>query len=110
MENFKEFRDGRENMKNLVGGSGFDIYLVSDRGIINDIDYSGLIMFNDKSLAGKKTKVDEEDTYEDDHFVYSLDGADMRVTEKATKEYITIKNFNFHSVADNVVCRRGEVA
>lgn len=36
----------------LVGGSGFDTYLVSHQDVINDADYSGLIMFNNKSLSG----------------------------------------------------------
>lgn len=36
----------------LAGGSGFDTYLVSHQDVINDADYSGLIMFNNKSLSG----------------------------------------------------------
>ena len=67
--------------------------------MINDADYSGLITFNEKSLSGKKRKVDDEGTaYEDDYFVYALNGNDMVVVEKTTQEYITIENFNFHSV------------
>jgi len=83
----------------LLGGSGFDTYYVSNSDTINDVDYSGLIMFNDKSLGGKKRKVDDAGTtYEDDYFVYALNGNDMVVVEKATQEYITIENFNFNSV------------
>jgi len=81
----------------LSGGRGFDTYYVSNQDYIADIDYSGLIMFNDKSLSGKKTKIDDA-TYEDDNFVYALNGSNMVVVEKATQEYITIENFNFNSV------------
>jgi Ca2+-binding RTX toxin-like protein len=57
----------------LLGGSGFDTYYVSNADVINDADSSGLIMFNDKSLSGKKTKVEgSDDRYEDDNFVYAL--------------------------------------
>jgi len=81
----------------LSGGRGFDTYYVSNQDYIVDADYSGLIMFNDKSLSGKKTKIDDA-TYEDDNFVYALNGSNMVVVEKATQEYITIENFNFNSV------------
>jgi len=64
----------------LLGGSGFDTYYVSNSDTINDADYSGLIMFNDKSLGGKKRKVEGSDNlYEDDYFVYALNGDDMVV-------------------------------
>ncbi|PHQ64674.1 MAG: hypothetical protein COB99_08360, partial [Sulfurimonas sp.] len=54
----------------LAGGTGFDTYLVSHQDVINDADSSGLIMFNDKSLSGKKTKVEGSDTlYEDANFL-----------------------------------------
>jgi len=83
----------------LIGGSGYDIYYVSHSDIIDDADYSGVITFNGKSLAGKKQKVDDAGTtYEDDYFVYAMNGSDMVVVEKATQEYVTIKDFNFHSV------------
>ena len=82
----------------LLGGSGFDTYYVSNSDTINDADYSGLIMFNEKSLGGKKTKVEGSDNlYEDDYFVYALNGNDMVVVEKTTQEYITIENFDFNS-------------
>ena len=38
---------------------------------------------------------------------HSLEGM---LIEKSAPEYITIKNFNFHSVVDNAVCRRGRAA
>ena len=67
----KSFMMEGKNMKNLVSGSGFDTYLVSDRDIINDIDYSGLIILNYKPLSGKKTKVDGSGAlYEDGNFLY----------------------------------------
>ena len=37
-------------MKNLIGGSDFDTYYVSNSGTINDAYFNGLIMFIDKSL------------------------------------------------------------
>ncbi len=80
----------------LSGGTGFDTYLVSHRDVINDVDLNGLIMFNNKSLSGKKTKVDEN-TYEDDNFTYTLSGSNMIVVDKNLGEYITIENFNFNS-------------
>src|SRR3990167_1325392 len=49
----------------LAGGVGHDIYYVSHQDLINDADSTGFIMFNDKSLSGTKTKVDEN-TYEED--------------------------------------------
>jgi Ca2+-binding RTX toxin-like protein len=80
----------------LAGGVGHDIYYVSHQDIINDADSTGFIMFNDKSLSGTKTKVEDSDTlYEDDYFLYALDGSNMVVVEKTTQEYITIENFNF---------------
>ncbi|MGE3612537.1 MAG: calcium-binding protein [Sulfurimonas sp.] len=57
----------------LAGGVGHDIYYVSHQDIINDADSTGFIMFNDKSLSGTKTKVDEN-TYEDANFTYTLNG------------------------------------
>ena len=82
----------------LLGGTGFDTYYVSNSDTINDADSNGLIMFNDKSLSGKKRKVEgSDDLYEDDYFVYALNGNDMVVVEKTTQEYITIENFNFNS-------------
>ncbi len=90
---------GEKEHDYLLGGSGYDLYYVSNSDTINDADYAGLIMFNDKSLSGKKRKVEGSDNlYEDDYFVYAPNGNDMVVVEKATQEYITIENFNFHSV------------
>ena len=89
---------GEKEHDYLLGGSGYDVYYVSNTDVINDADYAGLIMFNEKSLSGKKRKVDDTGTtYEDDYFVYALNGNDMVVVEKATQEYITIENFNFDS-------------
>ncbi|WP_324171285.1 calcium-binding protein [Sulfurimonas sp.] len=89
---------GEKTHDYLLGGTGFDTYHVSDKDVINDADSNGLIMFNDKSISGKKTKVEGSDTlYEDANFLYALDGSNMIVTEKATHEYITIENFNFNS-------------
>ena len=76
----------------LAGGSGFDTYLVSHQDVINDADYSGLIMFNNKSLSGTKTQVEGSDTlYEDANFLYALNGSNMTVIEKTTQEYIAQK-------------------
>lgn len=76
----------------LIGGAGYDTYLVSDKDVINDSDGSGLIMFNEESLSGKKTKIDEY-SYKDKKFIYEKDGLDLKVTEKLTGEAITIENF-----------------
>ncbi|MGE3613670.1 MAG: hypothetical protein AB7G20_09380 [Sulfurimonas sp.] len=76
----------------LAGGVGHDFYYVSHQDIINDADSTGLIMFNDKSLSGIKTKVDEN-TYEDANFTYTLDGNNLIVVDKNLGEYITIENF-----------------
>ena len=93
----------------LLGGTGFDTYYVSNSDTINDADSNGLIMFNDKSLSGKKRKVDDSGTtYEDNYFVYALNGNDMVVVEKATQEYITIENFDFK--VNNIDVKRREVA
>jgi len=89
---------GEKESDYLLGGTGFDTYYVSNSDTINDADSNGLIMFNDKSLGGKKRKVEGSDNlYEDDYFVYALNGNDMVVVEKTTQEYITIENFNFNS-------------
>ena len=99
---------GEKESDYLLGGSGYDLYYVSNTDVINDADYSGLIMFNDKSLGGKKRKVEGSDNlYEDDYFVYALNGNDMVIVEKATQEYITIENFNFQ--INNIDFRRREV-
>jgi len=76
----------------LSGGSGYDTYYVSHQDIIDDADGSGLIMFNNKAINGKKTKVDDY-TYEDDNFTYTIDGANLIVVDKMLGEYITILNF-----------------
>jgi|GEM_PF-1160414 len=76
----------------LLGGTGFDTYFVSHQDVINDADSDGLIMFNDKSLNGKKTKIDEY-TYEDENFTYTLDGNNLLVVDKNLVEYITIEYF-----------------
>ena len=79
---------GEKEHDYLLGGSGYDVYYVSNTDVINDADYAGLIMFNDKSLSGKKRKVDDTGTtYEDDYFVYALNGNDMVVVEKATIDF-----------------------
>lgn len=69
----------------LAGGVGHDIYYVSHQDIINDADSTGFIMFNDKSLNGKKTKIDEY-TYEDANFTYTLDGLWCVITNNHEKE------------------------
>ena len=76
----------------LAGGVGHDIYYVSHQDIINDADSTGFIMFNNKTINGKKTKVDEY-TYEDANFTYTLDGNNLIVVDKNLGEYITIENF-----------------
>ncbi|WP_457593214.1 hypothetical protein [Hydrogenimonas sp.] len=58
----------------LNGGSGFDTYLVSHQDVINDADGDRMVMFNDKKLGGKKTKLDET-TYEG----YFVDGGNLIV-------------------------------
>ncbi|WP_310442559.1 Ig-like domain-containing protein [Sulfurimonas sp.] len=82
----------------LAGGVGHDIYYVSHQDIINDADSTGFIMFNDKSLSGTKTKVDEN-TYEDANFTYTLNGPNMIVVDKNLGEYITIENMNFNNAS-----------
>ncbi len=82
----------------LAGGVGHDIYYVSHQDIINDADSTGFIMFNDKSLSGTKTKVDEY-TYEDANFTYTLNGPNMIVVDKNLGEYITIENMNFNNAS-----------
>jgi hypothetical protein len=76
----------------LEGGVGNDLYYVSHQDIISDADNDGFIMFNDKTVNGKKTKVDDN-TYEDANFTYSLDGNNLIVVDKNLGEYITIENF-----------------
>ena len=47
----------------LVGGSGYDTYYVSHTDIINDADGKGFIIFNDKTINGKKRKPCKKVTY-----------------------------------------------
>jgi len=76
----------------LAGGTGDDVYYVSHQDVIFDEDNIGFIMFNDKQINGKKTKIDGS-RYEDDRFIYSIIDIGLRVREKATDEFITILNF-----------------
>jgi Ca2+-binding RTX toxin-like protein len=79
----------------LVGGTGNDKYYVSHQDVIYDEDGMGLIRFNEQSLSGKKTQVeDNENLYEDDKFFYEISGADLIVTEKTSHEFITILDFD----------------
>ncbi|MGD9718366.1 MAG: calcium-binding protein [Arcobacteraceae bacterium] len=85
----------------LAGGVGNDLYYVSHQDIISDADNDGFIMFNDKTLNGKKTKVDDN-TYEDVNFTYSLDDNNLIVVDKNLGEYITIENFQDGAMGINL--------
>ncbi len=82
-------------------GRVVNAYYVSHQDIINDADNDGFIMFNDKTLNGKKTKVDEN-TYDDANFTYSLDGNNLIVVDKNLGEYITIENFQDGAMGINL--------
>ena len=79
---------------NLLGGEGYDTYIVGNEDVIFDEDGSGIVVFNNQTLSGKKTKVkDTDNLYEDDIFTYAKDGSDLYVVNKQTQEYITIADF-----------------
>ncbi len=92
---------GDKEIDYLEGGVGYDTYFVSHQDIISDADNSGFILFNDKQLNGKKTKLDEN-TYEDTNFTYSLDGNNLIVVDKNLGEYITIENFKDGAMGRNL--------
>ncbi|MDD3506316.1 MAG: hypothetical protein PHX65_07220 [Sulfurimonas sp.] len=64
-------------------------------------DDDGFILFNDKQLNGKKTKLDAN-TYKDANFTYSLDGNNLIVVDKNLGEYITIENFKDGAMGINL--------
>ncbi len=79
---------------NLLGGEGYDTYIVGNEDVIFDEDGSGIVAFNNQVLSGKKIKVkDTDNLYEDDIFTYAKDGSDLYVVNKQTQEYITIADF-----------------
>ncbi|MGE3613673.1 MAG: Calx-beta domain-containing protein, partial [Sulfurimonas sp.] len=85
---------GEKTHDYLLGGTGFDTYYVSDQDVINDDDGSGLVMFNDKSLSGKKTKIPDTDMYEDTYFTYEDSNGYLIVREKLTDEVVVIENWS----------------
>ena len=70
----------------LKGGSGDDIYIVSDKDEIIDSDKSGVIIFNGKRIRGR-AKEDEGGVYKNLSFIYDKSGT---ITHINTGESITI--------------------
>ena len=68
---FANNKDGASDT--LIGGEGFDTYYAEHTDTIKDSDGKGKILFGGISLSGEKTSVGTSgNTYEDDHYTYSL--------------------------------------
>lgn len=89
--------DDGNNGDVLVGGTGFDTYIVGASDLIVDEDGQGKILWGDTLLTGGiHTDEDVSGNYSsaDGRFTYRLYGSLLMVTDDSTQEFVQIMEFS----------------